>query len=111
MEFVEFGSNRSNQSVLGRKLAEMHKAGKSDKVLDFHMSQINTWFTDWISFFSEHRLGYQLKFARDQYGDASIYEKGQRLPKCMPLLFEGNDIEPCLLHGDLWNGNIIMGNL
>ncbi|ERN10808.1 hypothetical protein AMTR_s00027p00230930 [Amborella trichopoda] len=73
--------------------------------------KINTWFTDWISFFSEHRLGYQLKFARDQYGDASIYEKGQRLPKCMPLLFEGNDIEPCLLHGDLWNGNIIMGNL
>ncbi|KAL4188179.1 hypothetical protein AMTRI_Chr09g22620 [Amborella trichopoda] len=113
LEFIEFGSSRSNQSVLGRKLAEMHKAGKSDKGFGFRVdntigstSQINTWSTDWISFFSEHRLGYQLKLARDQYGDASIYEKGQRLLKSMPLLFEGIDIEPCLLHGDLWSGNI-----
>ncbi|KAL4188177.1 hypothetical protein AMTRI_Chr09g22610 [Amborella trichopoda] len=108
MEFIEFGSSRSNQSVNGRKLAEMLKAAKSNKGFGFPVdntigstSQVNTWSTDWISFFSENRLGHQLKLARDQYGDASIYEKGQRLLKSMPLLFEGIDIEPCLLHGDL----------
>lgn len=41
--------------------------------------QINTWTSDWIEFYVEHRLGYQLKLARDQFGDSSIYEKGFQL--------------------------------
>jgi fructosamine-3-kinase len=31
---------------------------------------------------------------------------GQRLIKNMRPLFDGAVIEPCLLHGDLWSGNI-----
>lgn len=31
---------------------------------------------------------------------------GQRLIKNMAPLFENIVIEPCLLHGDLWSGNI-----
>lgn len=31
---------------------------------------------------------------------------GQRLIKNMAPLFENISIEPCLLHGDLWSGNI-----
>ncbi|KVH89136.1 Fructosamine/Ketosamine-3-kinase [Cynara cardunculus var. scolymus] len=62
MEFIEFGSSRGDQSLLGRKLAEMHKATKS--------------------------------------------ENGQRLVKNLGALFEDVTIEPCLLHGDLWSGNI-----
>lgn len=38
--------------------------------------QINTWMSDWVEFFAEHRLGYQLKMAREQYGDPIIYERG-----------------------------------
>lgn len=38
--------------------------------------QINTWSSDWIHFYGEHRLGYQLKLLLDEYGDRSIYEKG-----------------------------------
>ncbi|XP_070681337.1 protein-ribulosamine 3-kinase, chloroplastic isoform X2 [Malus domestica] len=113
MEFIEFGSFRGNQSVLGRKLAEMHKAGKSEKGFGFEVDntvgstpQINTWSSDWIQFYGEHRLGYQLQLALDQYGDSTIYEKGQRLIKSMGSLFDNIAIEPCLLHGDLWSGNI-----
>ncbi|XP_020589788.1 protein-ribulosamine 3-kinase, chloroplastic [Phalaenopsis equestris] len=113
MEFVEFGSSRGNQSVLGRKLAEMHKAGKSDKCFGFDVDntigstpQINTWSSDWVEFLSEHRLGYQLKLALKRFGDIEINEKGQQLIKKMKPLFEGIVIEPCLLHGDLWSGNI-----
>ncbi|KAI8545201.1 hypothetical protein RHMOL_Rhmol07G0023500 [Rhododendron molle] len=113
MEFIEFGASRSNQSALGRKLAEMHKAGKSEKGFGFDVDntigstpQINTWASDWIEFYGERRLGYQLKLARDQYGDSTIYEKGQRLVKNMGPLFENVVIEPCLLHGDLWSGNV-----
>ncbi|CAK9134464.1 unnamed protein product [Ilex paraguariensis] len=68
--------------------------------------QINTWTSNWIQFYGEHRLGYQLKWAREQYGDSTIYERGQRLVKNMGPLFEDVLIEPCLLHGDLWSGNI-----
>ncbi|XP_058104763.1 protein-ribulosamine 3-kinase, chloroplastic isoform X1 [Magnolia sinica] len=145
MEFVEFGSSRSSQSILGRKLAEMHKAGQSDRGFGFDVNntigstpQINTWSSDWVEFFAEHRLGYQLKLAREEYGDSNIYEKGivqemvfsppflhvflgrligscflvipyltgQRLIKNLRSLFENVEIEPCLLHGDLWSGNV-----
>ncbi|KAK7349570.1 hypothetical protein VNO77_07032 [Canavalia gladiata] len=113
MEFIEFGASRGNQSALGRKLAEMHKAGKSSKGYGFDVDntigstpQINTWSSNWIQFYGEHRLGYQLKLALDQYGDRTIYEKGQRLVKSMGPLFTNAVIEPCLLHGDLWSGNI-----
>ncbi|KAK4379350.1 hypothetical protein RND71_001212 [Anisodus tanguticus] len=113
MEFIEFGASRRNQSALGRKLAEMHKAAKSEKGFGFHVDntigstpQINTWMSDWVEFFAEHRLGYQLKLAREQYGDPTIYERGQRLAKNLGPLFKNVVIEPCLLHGDLWSGNI-----
>lgn len=113
MEYIEFGASRGNQSMLGRKLAEMHKAGKSEKGFGFDVDntigstpQINTWTSDWIEFYGVHRLGYQLKLAQQQYGDYLIYEKGQRLIKNMAPLFEDAIIEPCLLHGDLWSGNV-----
>lgn len=113
MEFIEFGASRSGQALLGRKLAEMHKAGKSEKGFGFDVDntigstpQKNTWTSDWMDFYAEHRLGYQLKLARDQYGDSTIYERGQRLVKNLRPLFENVVIEPCLLHGDLWSGNI-----
>lgn len=113
MEFIEFGRSRGDQSVLGRRLAEMHKAAKSDKGFGFDVDntigstpQKNTWTSYWIEFYAVHRLGYQLKLARDQYGDSTIYERGQRLIKNLGALFEDIVIEPCLLHGDLWSGNI-----
>lgn len=113
MEFIEFGRSRGDQSVLGRRLAEMHKAAKSHKGFGFDVDntigstpQKNTWTSNWIEFYAVHRLGYQLKLARDQYGDSIIYERGQRLIKNMRPLFENVVIEPCLLHGDLWSGNI-----
>ncbi|KAH9788094.1 protein-ribulosamine 3-kinase [Citrus sinensis] len=113
MEFIEFGSSRGNQSVFGKKLAEMHKAGKSGKGFGFDVDntigstpQINKWTSNWIEFYAEHRLGYQLKLALDQYGDSTIYQRGHRLMKNLAPLFEGVNVEPCLLHGDLWSGNI-----
>lgn len=113
MEYIEFGSSRGDQSLLGKKLAEMHKAAKSGKGFGFHVDntigstpQSNTWTSDWIQFYAEHRLGYQLKLARERFGDSTIYEKGQRLVNNIGSLFENVVIEPCLLHGDLWSGNI-----
>jgi len=113
MEFIEFGSSRSEQRKLGRKLAEMHKAGISDKGFGFMVDntigstpQVNSWTSDWVTFYSEHRLGYQLRLAQQRYMDNDIYDKGQRLLQKLPQLFKDTEIKPCLLHGDLWSGNI-----
>ncbi|KAK9145066.1 hypothetical protein Sjap_004969 [Stephania japonica] len=117
MEFIEFDilihQSLCVQSVLGKKLGEMHKAGKSSKGFGFDVNntigstpQINNWKSDWIDFFAEHRLGYQLKLAKEQFGDSTICEKGERLTKNLGPLFENITIEPCLLHGDLWSGNV-----
>ncbi|KAK2353869.1 protein-ribulosamine 3-kinase, chloroplastic [Trifolium repens] len=80
MEFIEFGGSRGDQSVLGRKLAEMHKAGKSSKGFGFDVEnticstpQINTWSSDWIKFYGEHRLGYQLQLTLDQYITTTVF--------------------------------------
>jgi hypothetical protein len=33
---------------------------------------------------------------------------GQRLLEKLPLLLQGLDnVQPCLLHGDLWSGNVV----
>ncbi|KAK2407194.1 protein-ribulosamine 3-kinase, chloroplastic [Trifolium repens] len=99
MEFIEFGGSRGDQSVLGRKLAEMHKAGKSSKGFGFDVEntigstpQINTWSSDWIKFYAEHRLGYQLQLALDQY--ITIYYYWQRLVENITPLFDNVVIEP-----------------
>lgn len=39
--------------------------------------QINTWSSDWVQFYAEERLGFQLSLALDQYGDRTINEKGE----------------------------------
>ena len=41
--------------------------------------QQNPWTDDWITFYSEHRLGYQLKLAQQQYRDNDLYTKGKDL--------------------------------
>uniref|UniRef100_A0A0C9RH04 protein-ribulosamine 3-kinase n=1 Tax=Wollemia nobilis TaxID=56998 RepID=A0A0C9RH04_9CONI len=113
MEFIDFGSSRTDQAKLGRELAQMQKAGTSDKGFGFMVDntigstpQVNSWTSDWVTFYSRHRLGYQLQLSQQQYRDNDIYEKGQRLLKHLPTLFKDIEIKPTLLHGDLWSGNI-----
>jgi fructosamine-3-kinase len=114
MEFIEFGS-RSSQADLGRALGEMHKAslGQSPHGFGFFMDntigsthQPNTWTADWVAFFREHRLGFQLDLARRQYSENALYDKGQKLLEKLPELLGGVEVEPVLLHGDLWSGNV-----
>ena len=51
---------------------------------------------------------YQLARASDIFLGyfSDTWFTGERLVKNMAPLFQNIDIEPCLLHGDLWSGNI-----
>ncbi|GBG63632.1 hypothetical protein CBR_g38943 [Chara braunii] len=113
MEYIQFGASNRSQAVLGEQLAEMHLKGSTDRGFGFHMDntigstpQHNPWTKDWVEFFRVHRLGFQLSLAQQQYNDQDIYVKGQRLLEKLPEIFSGVHVQPVLLHGDLWSGNI-----
>ena len=47
-----------------------------------------------------------LLYAHMQYGDWEVRELWPLVQQKIPKLFVGLDIQPALLHGDLWRGNI-----
>jgi fructosamine-3-kinase len=71
--------------------------------------QLNGWDVEWISFFRDKRLGYQLDLAAangfDRGPGKTIRERGEKLMQQLPDFFAGYQPEPSLLHGDLWGGN------
>ena len=64
--------------------------------------QINTWTNNWVEFWQEHRIGYQLKLAKQRGG---YFEQEEKLLKKIPELLANYTPKPSLVHGDLWGGN------
>lgn len=109
-EYLELGRSSGNNAweEMGRKLAEMHKT-TSDRGFGWERNntigstpQINTWKSDWVEFFAEHRIGYQLKLAKRRGGQ---FSQGESLIKAIPELLANHHPQPSLVHGDLWSGN------
>lgn len=67
--------------------------------------QVNARADDWIGFFREHRLGFQLDLARRHGFTGALQDLGAALMDRLPDLFDGYLPEASLLHGDLWAGN------
>ena len=67
--------------------------------------QINTLCDDWLTFFREHRLRYQLDLAGANGYGSDVGELGARLLERLPTLLSDYTPEASLLHGDLWGGN------
>jgi fructosamine-3-kinase len=65
--------------------------------------QINEWSDDWVAFFREHRLGYQVSLAERNGFD--LRAAGERLSARLPDLFADYEPAASLTHGDLWAGN------
>jgi len=64
--------------------------------------QINGWNGSWGLFFTECRLGPQFRWlARKGLPLAGA----DRLLERLPSWLDGREVEPCLVHGDLWSGN------
>ena len=97
----------------GHQLGRLHSDVGADRYgfwNDNHlgrMPQPNRWSDDWIEFLALHRLGPQLKRARDQQRleppqAASIQSIIDRLDRLVP-----RHPAVSLLHGDLWSGNAL----
>lgn len=111
LEWLSF--DRSDTDVerrFGESLAALHRTTASrfgwhrDNTIGL-TPQHNTWSTDWVAFFQEHRLGYQLRLARENGFSGELQTQGRRLQKRLPALFDNYQPVPSLLHGDLWGGN------
>ncbi|MBI5660304.1 MAG: fructosamine kinase family protein [Nitrosomonadales bacterium] len=111
LEFLDLsGSGSGNERLLGEQLAALHRTqaqqfGFQQGNTLGEIPQSNVWSPDWITFWREHRLGYQLDLAaRNGYG-GKLQEMGRRLMERLPEFFGGYQPLPSLLHGDLWGGN------
>lgn len=112
VEFLELGSHTAHsQELLGRNLAMMHLAPGSEKFgLDHDNTigmtpQINRWTTSWVDFYRQYRLEIQLKMIEEKYGDSDLLRMAGPLLDHFSELFNGIEVKPSLLHGDLWGGN------
>lgn len=96
--------------LLGQQLAELHRS--TEKFFGFSQGnfigatpQSNEWMNDWIAFWREQRLGYQLDLAGRNGYAGKLQDLGQQLMERLPEFFDGYHPQPSLLHGDLWGGN------
>ena len=110
MDYIEPGHARGGgQALAGERLAAMHRhtAGRFGWERDNTIGathQPNAWRDDWIDFWREQRLGFQLELV-GRNGYASLQRRGEKLLDCLHVLIDHAPV-PSLLHGDLWGGNI-----
>ncbi len=109
MEFVELaGAKAGSQEQLGRQLASLHKITQPH--FGWHHNntigstpQNNPQSDDWIEFWRDYRLGFQLRLAEKNGG---VFQGAEELCDGLEELFSEYDPQPSLLHGDLWSGNV-----
>jgi fructosamine-3-kinase len=111
MEFLERGSaGREGAESLGRGLASMHRfsSERFGWVRDNTIGttpQFNRLSSNWIQFWRDHRLGYQLQLAKANGYTGKLQPLGERLMAELDAFFMDTLTVPSLLHGDLWSGN------
>jgi len=111
LECLEIGSaGSSGAASLGQGLAAMHRfsSEKFGWVRNNTIGttpQVNKFSSDWIQFWREHRLGYQLRLAQANGYTGKLLTLGERLLAELAVFFPGTPPVASLLHGDLWSGN------
>ncbi|MEO8629320.1 MAG: fructosamine kinase family protein [Betaproteobacteria bacterium] len=113
LEFVPFSSgglDSATASRLGTQLAALHRCSHNsfgwsrDNTIG-STTQINTPESDWIVFWREHRLRFQLELVGRSAETETLRRSAARLLDRLPGFFADYHPAPSLLHGDLWGGN------
>jgi protein-ribulosamine 3-kinase len=113
LEHMDLNS-RGDAKLLGVQLAALHrctgeKFGFAQDNFIGTTPQPNAWpnngKADWVDFWRERRLGFQLRLAaQNEYG-GQLQRLGDKLMDALPAFFASYNPQPSLLHGDLWSGN------
>jgi fructosamine-3-kinase len=102
--------SRDGWRQAGQALAALHRHGaerfgwERDNTIGA-TPQHNDWADNWIDFWRNRRLGFQLgEAARNGYR-GRLQALGEKLMSRFPALID-HAPQPSLLHGDLWSGNL-----
>lgn len=116
LEWVEQGNagRAAAGELFGRQLAALHRTTAPQFGLDHGnyigaLPQPNEPMTSWLDFYRERRLGFQRQLAQ-QKGLMST-ERNRKLGRLMEHLdrwIDDDDVQPALIHGDLWGGNYLI---
>ena len=112
MEAITAGSSAKAMRLAGEQLAALHHStqprfGYQHDNFIGTTKQINTVESDWLSFWREHRLGYQLKLAQENGIGGATMALADQLIEALPQ-FLNHSPKASLLHGDLWGGNMMI---
>ena len=94
--------------ILGQQLANLHRFSNPRFGWNRNNAiganpQINTPRDNWINFYQEHRLTFQIDLAAHK---GFRLANSKALLESIPLFFADYEPEASLLHGDLWSGNV-----
>jgi fructosamine-3-kinase len=114
LEWLDLGTATDHdgalQAQLGERLAMQHRV--TAPRFGWHRDntigatpQPNAWHDDWVRFFRERRLGFQLDLAAANGLEPRVVERGRDLGERCGAFFSSHRPVPSLLHGDLWGGN------
>ena len=111
LEYLDIGHGHGiTDEILGHQLAAMHRTTCDhfgwwrDNTIG-STPQINAREHDWVTFWREHRLRFQLDLAARNGQGGSLLRRGEQLLERLLAFFAGYRPLPSLLHGDLWGGN------
>lgn len=112
LEYLELdGSSPASDRLLGQQLSYLHQ--QAQPYFGWHRDntigstlQRNTQTNDWVSFWHEHRLGFQLELAAKNGYNGRLQRTSERLCSELGMFFTDYMPTPALLHGDLWAGNV-----
>lgn len=119
LEFIELCMDMVEPTEFCEQIATLHKTSKSPTgMFGFHLDtfqgpnrQINQWESDWCTFFtrlldSHFVTDIEINGPNDEYEKTFQTLKTEIVPLLLkPLQSEGRSIQPCLIHGDLWEEN------
>jgi fructosamine-3-kinase len=100
----------TNAAAWGRALAHLHRASAGQQPsFGFDIPgmlgstpQDHAWHDDWPTFWRTRRLRPMLELVHDD----EVRALGDKLDARLVELLDGCAARPCLIHGDLWSGNI-----
>ena len=111
LEWIRFGPRTpAAEAALGERLALQHRRQAAAFGWDRHNTigstpQRNDWSQDWVVFYRDQRLRYQLELAAANGGGSDLQRRGERLLDRVEDFFATYRPVASLLHGDLWGGN------
>lgn len=111
LEYLELGRfSVATERLFGQQLAYLHQ--QAQPYFGWHRDntigstlQRNPQSNDWLHFWREQRLGFQLQLAAQNGYGGRLQRLGERLGVELAALFINYTPLPSLLHGDLWAGN------